>query len=198
MNVGKDATDEFEDAGHSKTPRELMETFCVGELDTSNIPRLEVVSEEHRNYIPEKLLDMSKQYWAAPVAAVGLSRLPKRRPASPPPCGCAPARLTSFGKWKSPLCSRFSLLDAGPSVGKGMEKVDKGEVPEAVKDAMFIKLPLFSFAQLFRGDVKQKLEDLRNLVKGFVQRGVILYIGDLKWIVEFRTTSLSHGRGYHY
>ncbi|KAL8230195.1 hypothetical protein R6Q59_000236 [Mikania micrantha] len=70
-----DATDEFEDAGHSKTPRELMETFCVGELDTSNIPRLEVVSEEHRNYIPEKLLDMSKQYWAAPVAAVGLSVL---------------------------------------------------------------------------------------------------------------------------
>ncbi|KAD2804179.1 hypothetical protein E3N88_37556 [Mikania micrantha] len=117
--------------------------------------------------------------------------LPLRRPASPPPCGCAPARLPSFGKWKSPPAADLASWTAGPScvVGKVMEKVDKGEVPEAVKDVMFIKLPLFSFAQLFRGDVKQKLEDLRNLVKGFVQRGVILYIGDLKWIVEFRTTS---------
>ncbi|KAL8227148.1 hypothetical protein R6Q57_016980 [Mikania cordata] len=82
-------------------------------------------------------------------------------------------------------------------VGKVMEKIDKGEVPEAVKDVMFIKLPLFSFAQLSRGDVEKKLEDLRNLVKGFVQRGVILYIGDLKWIAEFRASSLSHGRGYY-
>ncbi|KAI3730691.1 hypothetical protein L1987_61864 [Smallanthus sonchifolius] len=52
---GKDETDEFEDAGHSKSARELMETFCVGELDTSDIPQLEVVSEKQKTYIPEKL-----------------------------------------------------------------------------------------------------------------------------------------------
>ncbi|KAF5793934.1 putative cytochrome b5-like heme/steroid binding domain, cytochrome b5, heme-binding protein [Helianthus annuus] len=71
--TGKDATDEFEDAGHSKSARELMETFCVGELDPSDIPQLEVVSEKQKGYIPEKLVDLSKQYWAAPVAVVGIS-----------------------------------------------------------------------------------------------------------------------------
>ncbi|XP_076944449.1 cytochrome b5-like [Bidens hawaiensis] len=71
--TGKDATDEFEDAGHSKTARELLETFFVGELDPSDIPQLKVVSEKQKGYIPEKLVDLSKQYWAAPVAAVGIS-----------------------------------------------------------------------------------------------------------------------------
>ncbi|PWA49245.1 cytochrome b5, heme-binding site-containing protein [Artemisia annua] len=71
--TGKDATEEFEDAGHSKTAREQMETFCVGELDPSDIPQLEVVAEKQKNYVPEKLVQLSKQYWAVPVAAVGIS-----------------------------------------------------------------------------------------------------------------------------
>lgn len=66
---GKDATDEFEDAGHSKTARELMESFFVGELDTSDIPQLEIVSEKQENYI----FDLTKQYWAVPLAAIGIS-----------------------------------------------------------------------------------------------------------------------------
>ncbi|GJV09986.1 cytochrome b5 [Tanacetum coccineum] len=68
--TGKDATEEFEDAGHSKTAREQMETFCVGELDPSDIPQLEAVAEKQKNYVPEKLVQLSKQYWAVPVAAV--------------------------------------------------------------------------------------------------------------------------------
>ncbi|XP_071689894.1 cytochrome b5 [Rutidosis leptorrhynchoides] len=71
--TGKDATDEFEDAGHSKSARELMESFCVGELDTSDIPQLEVVSKKQNSYIPEKLVEISKQYWVVPVAVVGIS-----------------------------------------------------------------------------------------------------------------------------
>ncbi|KAI7757749.1 hypothetical protein M8C21_031761 [Ambrosia artemisiifolia] len=71
--TGKDATEEFEDAGHSKTARELMETFCVGELDPSDIPQLEVVSEKQKSYVPEKLVNLTKQYWVAPVAVVGIS-----------------------------------------------------------------------------------------------------------------------------
>ncbi|KAL7588557.1 cytochrome b5 [Lactuca sativa] len=67
--TGKDATDEFEDAGHSKTARELMESFFVGELDTSDIPQLEIVSEKQENYI----FDLTKQYWAVPLAAIGIS-----------------------------------------------------------------------------------------------------------------------------
>lgn len=83
-------------------------------------------------------------------------------------------------------------------VVKGVtEKVDKGEVPQALKDVKFISLPLFSFGQLSRIEVEQKLGELRNLVKGFVQKGVVLYLGDLKWIIEYRISSWAHGRGYY-
>ncbi|CAN4122043.1 unnamed protein product [Withania somnifera] len=61
--TGQDATDEFEDAGHSKSARELMEKFFIGELDPSStsIPELEIV------------MDVTKQYWLVPVAVVGIS-----------------------------------------------------------------------------------------------------------------------------
>ncbi|KAJ0510993.1 putative cytochrome b5-like heme/steroid binding domain superfamily [Helianthus annuus] len=52
IKEGKDATNEFEDAGHSKSARELMETFCVGELDPSDIPQLEVVSVKQKKLHP--------------------------------------------------------------------------------------------------------------------------------------------------
>ncbi|XP_071697962.1 protein SMAX1-LIKE 3-like [Rutidosis leptorrhynchoides] len=79
-----------------------------------------------------------------------------------------------------------------------MEKVDKGEVHETLKDVKFISLPLFSFGQLSRLEVEQKLGELRSLVKGFVQKGVVLYLGDLKWISEYRNSnSWGHGRGYY-
>ncbi|PIM99080.1 Cytochrome b5 [Handroanthus impetiginosus] len=74
--AGQDATEEFEDAGHSKTARELMEQFFIGELDETPppIPELEIVSkkQEFKNF-PQKVLNLSKQYWVVPVAAVGLS-----------------------------------------------------------------------------------------------------------------------------
>ncbi|KAK9079225.1 hypothetical protein SSX86_000895 [Deinandra increscens subsp. villosa] len=81
-------------------------------------------------------------------------------------------------------------------IGKVMEKVDKREVPEALKGVKFITLPLVSFGQLSRVDLEQKLGELMSLVKGFGQRGVVLYLGDLKWITEFRSTSsCDRGRG---
>ncbi|KAL2546618.1 Cytochrome [Forsythia ovata] len=73
--TGKDATDEFEDAGHSKSARELMESFCIGELDPTSpaIPELEIVSNKQElQSIPQKVINLSKQYWVVPVA-VGLS-----------------------------------------------------------------------------------------------------------------------------
>ncbi|CAK9142435.1 unnamed protein product [Ilex paraguariensis] len=73
--TGKDATEEFEDAGHSKSARELMEDFCVGELDPSSpsIPELEIVSKKQPTGIPQKLMDLTKQYWVVPVAVVAIS-----------------------------------------------------------------------------------------------------------------------------
>ncbi|KAL7148903.1 hypothetical protein ABFS83_05G004400 [Erythranthe nasuta] len=71
--TGKDATEEFEDAGHSKTARELMEEFCIGEIDQppSPIPEMEIVHKKKQ--LPHKVLYFTKQYWVVPAAAVGLS-----------------------------------------------------------------------------------------------------------------------------
>ncbi|KAG6436475.1 hypothetical protein SASPL_101375 [Salvia splendens] len=37
-STGKDATDDFEDVGHSSSAKTMMEDFLVGEIDTSTIP----------------------------------------------------------------------------------------------------------------------------------------------------------------
>lgn len=36
--AGKDATDDFEDVGHSSSARAMMDEFYVGDIDTSTIP----------------------------------------------------------------------------------------------------------------------------------------------------------------
>ncbi|MQL71528.1 hypothetical protein Taro_003870 [Colocasia esculenta] len=37
-STGKDATDDFEDVGHSSTARAMMDEYLVGEIDGSTIP----------------------------------------------------------------------------------------------------------------------------------------------------------------
>ena len=71
---GKDATDEFEDAGHSESARELLETFFIGELDLSAtvIPELEISSKKQAG-CTQKFKDLTKQNWAIPVAVIGVS-----------------------------------------------------------------------------------------------------------------------------
>lgn len=66
---GRDATEDFEDAGHSKSAKELMETFFIGELDASDIPELKIISKKQ----PQKLIELTKQYWVVPAAVVGIS-----------------------------------------------------------------------------------------------------------------------------
>jgi len=72
--TGRDATDDFEDAGHSEEAKELMQTFCIGELETSSsaIPELEISSNKQTDYA-QKLMDFTTQYWVVPVAVVGVS-----------------------------------------------------------------------------------------------------------------------------
>nr|ANQ46485.1 cytochrome b5 [Santalum album] len=36
--TGKDATDDFEDVGHSSTARAMLEEWYIGDMDTSTIP----------------------------------------------------------------------------------------------------------------------------------------------------------------
>ncbi|KAL4320081.1 hypothetical protein GQ457_18G024450 [Hibiscus cannabinus] len=61
----KDATGDFEDAGHNETAKELMQSFCICELNTSSspiIPELEISSQEYS----QKLMDLTKQYQTIP------------------------------------------------------------------------------------------------------------------------------------
>ncbi|CAI5472127.1 unnamed protein product [Closterium sp. Yama58-4] len=37
-STGKDATDDFEDIGHSKTARDMLAQYYVGEIDESTLP----------------------------------------------------------------------------------------------------------------------------------------------------------------
>lgn len=77
------------------------------------------------------------------------------------------------------------------------DKVDRGDVPEALREVKFISLPLYSFENLSRGEVEQKLEDLRSM-KSFVDKGLVLYLGDLKWITEYRESYFGgQGRNYY-
>ncbi|GMH27568.1 hypothetical protein Nepgr_029411 [Nepenthes gracilis] len=72
--TGKDAKEEFEDAGHSKSARELLETFCIGELDPDApvITKHGISSMQHAHFV-YKLKELPLQYWAVPAALVGIS-----------------------------------------------------------------------------------------------------------------------------
>ncbi|XP_022759603.1 cytochrome b5-like [Durio zibethinus] len=35
---GKDATDDFEDVGHTDDAREMMQKFCIGKVDSTTVP----------------------------------------------------------------------------------------------------------------------------------------------------------------
>lgn len=77
-------------------------------------------------------------------------------------------------------------LASAEEIARGvMEKVDKGEVPEALRDVQFISFHLFSYGHLSKEEVEEKIGGIRNLVKSCVGRGVVLYLGDLKWVAEY-------------
>lgn len=70
-----DATDEFEDTGHSKSAREMMKDYCIGELDPSSpiLPELEISKDKQSTVATNKLMDKALQYWAVPAAIIGIS-----------------------------------------------------------------------------------------------------------------------------
>lgn len=52
---GKDATDDFEDVGHSDNAREMMEKYYIGEIDAATVPqRRTFTSPQQSNYNPDK------------------------------------------------------------------------------------------------------------------------------------------------
>ncbi|KAL5808650.1 hypothetical protein ACOSQ3_029341 [Xanthoceras sorbifolium] len=75
-----------------------------------------------------------------------------------------------------------------------MEKVNKGDVPEALRDVKFITLSLSSFENQSRVEIEQKVEEIKNHVRGCMGRGVVLYLGDVEWAAS---SSSEQGRGYY-
>ncbi|KAJ0980154.1 hypothetical protein J5N97_008409 [Dioscorea zingiberensis] len=66
--TGKDSTEEFEDAGHGKSARELMQEYFIGEIEPSPvIPELEIFTKE------QSFTSKVSEYWAFPAAIVGIS-----------------------------------------------------------------------------------------------------------------------------
>lgn len=66
-----------------------------------------------------------------------------------------------------------------------IDQFERGQVPGDLRYAQFISLPLFSFRNQSKGEVEQKLVELRCHVKSYMGRGIVLYLGDLKWVAEF-------------
>lgn len=53
--AGKDATNDFEDIGHSDSAREMMEKYCIGEIDASTVPAKRAYIPPHQApYNPDK------------------------------------------------------------------------------------------------------------------------------------------------
>ncbi|KAL2503135.1 Double Clp-N motif-containing P-loop nucleoside triphosphate hydrolase superfamily protein [Forsythia ovata] len=78
-----------------------------------------------------------------------------------------------------------------------MNRVDKGEVPESLREVKFLSIPLHSFCNLHREVVEQKMGELTCLVKSLVAKGVVLYLGDLKWITDYRVSCWGEERRYY-
>lgn len=80
---------------------------------------------------------------------------------------------------------------AAESVVKGvMEKLDTGNVAGDIKHVQFISVPLYTLRNISREEFEEKLSELRSLVKSYLNNGsrgsgVVLYLGDLRWVAEF-------------
>ncbi|XP_009588732.1 protein SMAX1-LIKE 3 [Nicotiana tabacum] len=68
-----------------------------------------------------------------------------------------------------------------------IDKFDKGEISLNMKHVQFISVPLFTLRNVSREEFEVKLGELRTLLRSYVNKGVVLYLGDLKWISEFWT-----------
>ncbi|XVF00037.1 hypothetical protein REPUB_Repub03eG0251800 [Reevesia pubescens] len=77
-------------------------------------------------------------------------------------------------------------VGSAESVVRGvMDKFEKGQISGDLRYVQFISLPLFSLRNLPKDELEQKLVELKCVVKTYMGRGVVLYLGDLKWISEF-------------
>ena len=75
-DTGKDATDDFEDVGHSNTARAMMDEYLVGEIDASTIPsRTKYVPPKQPHYNQDKTPEFVIKIlqFLVPLAILGLA-----------------------------------------------------------------------------------------------------------------------------
>nr|AEC11004.1 cytochrome b5 [Camellia sinensis] len=54
-STGKDATNDFEDVGHSDSAREMMEKYYIGGIDSSTVPlKRSYIPPQQSHYKPDK------------------------------------------------------------------------------------------------------------------------------------------------
>lgn len=74
--TGKDATDDFEDVGHSTSAREMMDKYYIGEVDSSSVPtKRTYVPPQQAPYNPDKTSDFVIKIlqFAVPLLILGLA-----------------------------------------------------------------------------------------------------------------------------
>ncbi|XP_057471414.1 protein SMAX1-LIKE 3-like [Actinidia eriantha] len=86
------------------------------------------------------------------------------------------------------------LASAEDVVRGVIDTFDRGDVPMGMRYVQFISLPLLTLKNLPREEAEKKLGELRSLVRGCLSRGVVLYLGDLKWVSEFWSNYGGHNR----
>ncbi|XP_025887056.1 protein SMAX1-LIKE 3-like isoform X2 [Solanum lycopersicum] len=79
------------------------------------------------------------------------------------------------------------LANAEGVVRGVVDKFDKGEVSSHMKHVQFISVPLSTLRNVSKEEFESKIRELRILLKRYIHRGVVLYLGDLEWISEFWT-----------
>nr|XP_043614206.1 cytochrome b5-like [Erigeron canadensis]XP_043614207.1 cytochrome b5-like [Erigeron canadensis] len=74
--TGKDATDDFEDVGHSDEAREMMEKYYIGKVDSATVPKKRTyVAPTDRAYNPDKTQDFVVKIlqFLVPLLILGLA-----------------------------------------------------------------------------------------------------------------------------
>ncbi|XP_022934178.1 protein SMAX1-LIKE 3-like [Cucurbita moschata] len=70
-------------------------------------------------------------------------------------------------------------------------RIEKREVPECLKEVKFIKLSISCFRNRSRVEVDEKVMELKSLIRSCLGKGVILYVGDIKWTIDYRANHSS-------
>ncbi|XP_023758508.1 protein SMAX1-LIKE 3 isoform X1 [Lactuca sativa] len=91
-------------------------------------------------------------------------------------------------KRKNVIVIRECLVSAYDIVSGVIDKIERGKniaFPGNLRLVQFVSLPLQSLSHLSMKEVEDKITELNYLIRSNVERGVVLYVGDIKWVSEY-------------